>query len=626
MYEGGVRHRPPFDPRFDADQLRRLASEHAAAYQSAAPFPHVVLDGLLPEALLDDVIDTFPDSRASVWIRHDDPMQRKLQWSIGSPLPQSAADLVAQLQGPAFLGFLQRVTGIEGLIGDPYLHHGGLHMLEPGGFLKLHADDLTQPRLALVRRVNLILYLNRQWDDEWGGQLELWDADMSRCEQSINPSFNRMVVLDVRADGYHGHPDPITAPPGVTRRSLALYYYTSPVLAPEQWEGRAANHPVARPNETIRPLEGIHAHHGLRRELAPPILLRWWQETMSQARRAKPAAAPVDARRSVGPVRELLRSPEHHAQGRFEATVAVCFASSAETLAETLGSLRSQAGAPPFELLLISNGTTDDSVQIATQATTGLPVRIIECPSVGYDANARNVAIDEAGGEVILFVDADDVVADDYVAEMVAALSHADFVTAIWEYGKLNGDRFPELRGDDARFETLPFRYRGWPYAPAGTLGVRRDVARDIGGFDTGLEMGANNDWCFGPEPPTMTWSPCRPPSCTTDSGAPGAPSSASATPVGQGRASCWPAPPEPRTCRSPLPPVPFDNEVAAGRSRRRSRRRTGGTAPSRTAGQQLLGWTAGTCCRPARSLWSRGSHVLDAGALDVTDPRRSGR
>jgi glycosyltransferase involved in cell wall biosynthesis len=143
------------------------------------------------------------------------------------------------------------------------------------------------------------------------------------------------------------------------------------------------------------------------------------------------------------------------------------------------------------------NGTTDDSVQVAAQATTDLPVRIIECPSVGYDANARNVAIDEARGEVILFVDADDVVADDYVAEMVATLGHADVVTAIWEYGLLNGDQFPELRADDARFETLPFRYNGWPYAPAGTLGVRREVAREIGGFDARLEMGANNDWCF---------------------------------------------------------------------------------------------------------------------------------
>jgi hypothetical protein len=85
--ETQLRPGPLSDSRLEPEQLGRLASEHAAAYRSAAPFPHVVLDGLLPEALLDDVIDSFPDRLAPVWTRHDDAMQRKLQWSVGSPLP-----------------------------------------------------------------------------------------------------------------------------------------------------------------------------------------------------------------------------------------------------------------------------------------------------------------------------------------------------------------------------------------------------------------------------------------------------------------------------------------------------------------------------------------------------------
>ncbi|EYR62948.1 hypothetical protein N866_04075 [Actinotalea ferrariae CF5-4] len=201
----------------------------------------------------------------------------------------------------------------------------------------------------------------------------------------------------------------------------------------------------------------------------------------------------------VGSVTELYRSPEHDAAaGTFEVTVAVCFASSRDTLAATISSLRDQVDAPTFELLLVSNATTDDSVEVARAAARGLPTRIVECRSAGYDSNARNVSMVEAAADKILFVDSDDLVDAVYVGVMSSALDRAPIVTSVWSLERLNAGRFPELHrmpGTDT--SRWPFRYQGWTFAPAGTLGFRREVPATVGGFDPELTYGANNEWCF---------------------------------------------------------------------------------------------------------------------------------
>ena len=96
-----------------------------------------------------------------------------------------------------------------------------------GGFLKVHADFNRHDRLQLDRRLNGILYLNQDWEQEWGGDLQLWSTDMSRCEKSVLPVFNRFLVFATLDDANHGHPDPLRCPPNRARRSMALYYYTN---------------------------------------------------------------------------------------------------------------------------------------------------------------------------------------------------------------------------------------------------------------------------------------------------------------------------------------------------------------------------------------------------------------
>jgi hypothetical protein len=71
------------------------------------------------------------------------------------------------------------------------------------------------------------VYLNKNWQTEYGGNLELWSKDMKTCVKSVEPIFNRCVIFNTDEDSFHGHPDPLTTPEDRSRRSLALYYYTA---------------------------------------------------------------------------------------------------------------------------------------------------------------------------------------------------------------------------------------------------------------------------------------------------------------------------------------------------------------------------------------------------------------
>jgi hypothetical protein len=131
------------------------------------------------------------------------------------------------LNSKTFLQFLSAVTGIDNLIPDPGFEGGGLHQIVPGGKLGVHADFNKHRDFNLDRRLNLLLYLNKDWRAEYGGNLELWDRGMTRCEAKVAPLFNRVMVFGTTDFTYHGHPDPLQCPQGMTRKSLALYYFTN---------------------------------------------------------------------------------------------------------------------------------------------------------------------------------------------------------------------------------------------------------------------------------------------------------------------------------------------------------------------------------------------------------------
>jgi Rps23 Pro-64 3,4-dihydroxylase Tpa1-like proline 4-hydroxylase len=206
-----------YDPRLLREQ-----------YANAEPFPHIVLDGLFDDALLDTVLAEFPSREAMRWREFDSTTEKKLGYfHETSTISKFVRWFLDAMNTFEMLVWLEALTGIEGLIPDPYFGGGGLHQIEPGGFLKIHADFNIHPKLKLDRRLNMLLYLNKEWRDEYGGNLELWDRDLSTCRKSILPLFNRTVIFSTTDTSFHGHPHPLTAPEGMSRKSISLYYYTA---------------------------------------------------------------------------------------------------------------------------------------------------------------------------------------------------------------------------------------------------------------------------------------------------------------------------------------------------------------------------------------------------------------
>jgi hypothetical protein len=213
---------------FDRSELHDVAVSARARYLVAEPFPHVVLDGLLPDSVLDQILAEFPVP-SEQWRHFDDQNQRKFGGGVVElDCGPTTRNLLAEFNSSAFVDFLQILTGIdEALIPDPHYRGGGLHQVERDGYLEVHADFNRHPTFGLDRRVNVLVYLNRDWRSEWGGQLELWDRTMSHPVQRIEPDFNRTVIFSITDTAFHGHPDPLHCPPDRTRRSLAFYYYSN---------------------------------------------------------------------------------------------------------------------------------------------------------------------------------------------------------------------------------------------------------------------------------------------------------------------------------------------------------------------------------------------------------------
>jgi 2OG-Fe(II) oxygenase superfamily len=211
-------------------------------YLGADPFPHIVLDGLFEDADLDRVLAGFPTPEEMRWRRFESPLEKKLgYYHEDSVISTDVRAFLDAMNGFELLLWLEALTGMDGLIPDPYFGGGGLHQIEPGGFLKIHADFNVHPKLKLDRRLNMLTYLNKDWREEWGGHLELWNDSMTECRQRIAPLFNRTVIFSTTDTSYHGHPHPLASPPGVTRKSVSLYYYTAGRPAEEQ----------SRPHDTI---------------------------------------------------------------------------------------------------------------------------------------------------------------------------------------------------------------------------------------------------------------------------------------------------------------------------------------------------------------------------------------
>lgn len=252
----------------DSDYFRNLASQYHKSYIEAQPFPHVVIDNFLPQSVADQILRDFPSPNSIDWISYDADQEKKLESRSELQIGKITRFVLLQLNSSFFIEFLEELTGIEKLIPDPHFFGGGLHQIERGGYLKIHSDFNKHENLKLDRRLNLLLYLNKNWTDEYGGHLELWDQKMKSCQKRILPIFNRCVIFNTTDYSYHGHPDPLNCPEGWTRKSLALYYYSNGRPVEEVSDSRSTVF-KERPGEVFKE---TYSAKNIYRQIMPPIL------------------------------------------------------------------------------------------------------------------------------------------------------------------------------------------------------------------------------------------------------------------------------------------------------------------------------------------------------------------
>ena len=228
------------------------------------------------EPFLDQILKNFPTQNLYDDVLYEDDYAGKHKRQV---YPESCNGYIRQvfnfLNSAPILQFLEGLTAIDGLIADPYFHGAGFHETSTGGKLGIHADFRINEVLHLNRRLNLLIYLNKDWQESYGGYLEMWDRKMTQKCVSVAPVFNRCVIFNTDADSYHGHPDPMTTPPQITRRSIAMYYYTASRRVYEDTPSTNTKY-AARSHDTLETKRQILITDVMNflKDWLPPIILR----------------------------------------------------------------------------------------------------------------------------------------------------------------------------------------------------------------------------------------------------------------------------------------------------------------------------------------------------------------
>lgn len=205
--------------------------KHAAAiaeqYGTAEPCQHVYIEDFINPGEALRASQEFPPPDTEAWIHYKHHNENKLGLTKRDLFPASLGRIADELNSPRFIAWLSAITGIPELMADPMFEGGGLHQSGRGGFLNVHTDfSMHHYHEGWRRRINLLLYLNPDWRVEWGGSIELWDTSMKRCVRSYPPVLNSALIFTTDERSLHGFPEPLTCPEGVSRKSLAFYYYT----------------------------------------------------------------------------------------------------------------------------------------------------------------------------------------------------------------------------------------------------------------------------------------------------------------------------------------------------------------------------------------------------------------
>ena len=209
-------------------ETEKMFARFSETFAIAEPFPHVVIDSFLPAEVAKRCATAFPVPGSEQWIHYAHLNSAKWGMTDLESMPDALKSVTIALNSPQFTTALSVLSKVPDLESDPGLSGGGLHVTRQGGFLNVHTDFVSHPSNRTWRRqLNLLLYLTEDWDETWGGHLELWDEEMRSAIQRVEPKFNRCVIFRTSTTSYHGVPEPLSIPGSAQRNSLALYYFSN---------------------------------------------------------------------------------------------------------------------------------------------------------------------------------------------------------------------------------------------------------------------------------------------------------------------------------------------------------------------------------------------------------------
>ena len=229
------------------------AEEFKKNFSTIEPFPHFCIDNFLNEDFAYEIYESFPTYQEAQKQGRDFKAineSRKIQVTDSSLYAPAIKKLNDCLASKEFLEMFSDLTGIPDLMADPDLMGGGIHETKTGGHLDVHVDFNYDEKKKLYRRLNILIYFNKDWKEEYGGQLELWDKDVKKRYGYFEPKFNRACGFLTSDISFHGVTQ-ISCPPDVVRKSFASYFYTKSV--PENWPSESHSTIFkARPSEFMK--------------------------------------------------------------------------------------------------------------------------------------------------------------------------------------------------------------------------------------------------------------------------------------------------------------------------------------------------------------------------------------
>ena len=208
------------------ERLRDRSEQLRQSYVVAKPYPHLVIDGLFEPELLERLIAEFPKPKNRDWLVWDTDHELKTTSRGIDGLSIFTQLFCLWLNSKHFISAIESIVGINNLVGDPVFHGAGLHEMYQGGWLEMHADYTKHFTMPLMRRINMLVYLNQDWDVSWGGELTLQEPKNPQNRVSYAPDFNRTIIFPTTAKTFHGVPNPLSCPLDRSRKLLSIYYWT----------------------------------------------------------------------------------------------------------------------------------------------------------------------------------------------------------------------------------------------------------------------------------------------------------------------------------------------------------------------------------------------------------------